>query len=288
MACYEGRRKEEMMQIVTDSASLYSPEDGNKLGFTVIPACAIMNGNVYRDFVDIDSDEFLKLIHEGGIPTSSQPAIGEVMETLKDRGEEILFLSIGDGLSGAYENAVGVKNSIEDNEYIHIVDTKTLAGPQRYFVKKAMKLREEGVTIEKIKKDLEKCIETSVSFVIPVDFNFLKRSGRLTPIAAKIGGLIKLVPVMTQTEDKRKIAPFVIKRSTKKAVEAIINHLKSLGVDENYIISIGHGGADEKANDILQQMKQHFANTMIEILKLSPALITHGGPGCITIQAVRK
>ena len=128
------------MKIVTDSASLYSPEDGIKKGFTVIPACVINNGQTYRDFEDISSEDFLHMIEKGDIPTSSQPAIGDVLEVFEDNTEEILYLSIGDGLSGTYQNAVGARNIIEENSHIHIIDTKTLAGPQRYLVQKALML----------------------------------------------------------------------------------------------------------------------------------------------------
>ena len=276
------------MKIVTDSASLYSPEDGIKQGFTVIPACVINNGQTYRDFEDISSEEFLHMIEKGDIPTSSQPAIGDVLEVFEDNTEEILYLSIGDGLSGTYQNAVGARNIIEENSHIHIIDTKTLAGPQRYLVQKALRLRDAGLDLARIKGELQKCIETSASFVIPADFDFLKRSGRLTPIAAKIGGLIKIVPVMTQTEDMRRITPFAIKRSWKKAVEAIISHFQTLGVDDNFIITVGHAGAYEKAQEILSQIKEQFQTATLELFQLSPALITHGGPGCVTIQVIHK
>ena len=72
------------MKIVTDSASLFSPEDGLKQGFTVIPACVINNGHTYRDFEDISSEDFLHMIEKGDVPTSSQPAIGDVLEVFED------------------------------------------------------------------------------------------------------------------------------------------------------------------------------------------------------------
>ena len=100
--------------------------------------------------------------------------------------------------------------------------------------------------------------------------------------------MIKIVPVMTQTEDKTRIQPFTIKRSRKKALEAILDHLKSIGVNEEYIISIGHGGAYELGKEIFEYAQTKFTNTMVELFQLSPSLVTHGGPGCITIQAVRK
>ena len=276
------------MKIITDTASLYSPEEAKELGITVIPACVVIDDKAYRDYEEITCADFLEAVANGAIPTSSQPAIGDLMDIFEDSEEEVLHLSLGDGLSGAYQNAVGAKNCLDENDHIHVIDTKTLAGPQHYLVQKALKLKEEGLNIEKIKEELQKCIETSVSFVIPSDFNFLKRSGRLTPIAAQISTLIKIVPVMTQTADRKRIEPFVIKRSVKSATEAIINHLKKLKVDENYIISISHGGAAEKAAQVLQQFKTHFENASFELFPLSPALITHGGPGCIVIQAIMK
>lgn len=276
------------MRIIADTPTLFSPAEGISLGITIIPACTIIEGKVYRDFEDISSEDFLKRIEEGVIPTTSQPAIGDILEVYEESDEEVLVLPIGDGLSGTYQNMVGAKNVIEDNKNIHVLDTKTLAGPQRYLVKKAIELRNAGENIETIKQKLEKCIKTSVSFVIPADFNFLKRSGRLTPIAAKLGTLIKIVPVMTQTEDKKKITPFTIKRSKKKAAIAIIEHLKSIGVDKNYLISISHGGVKKEAEQVAEQMKMYFPETEVETFILAPSLVSHGGPGCIVVQAIKK
>ena len=275
------------MRIVTDTASLFSPEEGRALGVEVVPACAVIDGQVYRDFEDISSEEFLQKIEEGAVPTTSQPSVGDYMDAFEGE-EEVLFLSIGDGLSGGYQNAMGVKSTMEDGSNIHVVDTKTLAGPQHYLVEKALRLRQEGKDIKTIVKELGQSIERSVSFVIPSDFEFLKRSGRLIPLAAKIGSMIKIVPVMTQTEDMRRIRPFVITRSKKKAVEAIVGHLKEMGVDKDYVISVAHAGVLDQAKAVVEQLKANFGDTKMELYALSPALITHGGPGSITIQAVHK
>lgn len=276
------------MRIIADTPTLFSASEGKALGITIIPACTIIDGKVYRDFEDISSEEFLKRIEEGAVPTTSQPAIGDILEVYEESKEEVLVLPIGDGLSGTYQNMVGAKNVMDDNRKIHVLDTKTLAGPQRYLAKKAVELANAGEKIETIKQKLKKCIDTSVSFVIPADFNFLKRSGRLTPIAAKLGTLIKIVPVMTQTEDKKKITPFTIKRSKKKAVIAIIEHLKSIGVDKDYLISISHGGAKNEAEQVAELMKIHFPKTEVETFILAPSLVCHGGPGCLVVQTIRK
>ena len=276
------------MKIIADTPTLYSPKDGEEIGVKIIPACTIIDNKAYKDFEDISCEEFLNKIKEGAVPTTSQPAIGDILEIFEASNEELLVLPIGDGLSGTYQNAIGAKNCIDDNEHIHILNSKTLAGPQRYLVQKARELQEKGVEIERIIKELKKSIETSISFVIPEDFEFLKRSGRLTPIAAKLASVIKIVPVLTQTEDKKKITLFTIKRSKKKALDAVIECLKEAGVNEDYYITVSHAGIEKEGKKILASIEEQFGLATTELLELTPTLITHGGPGCVVIQAIHK
>lgn len=276
------------MKIITDTATLFAPSEGEAQGMTVIPVCVAINNKTYKDYAEISSDEFLKLIEAGGIPSSSQPALGDLLDVFESDDDEMLVLTVGDGLSGAYQTAMGARSCVEDCERIHVVNSKTLAGPLRYLAKKAVVLKDRGLSIEKIKEELRTSIESSVSFVIPEDFEFLKRSGRLTAITAKVGGVLKLLPVLTQTEDKTRIKPVAIKRTWKAAVDTIIQRLEMVGVNQEYLISVSHAGTYQKAVSVLQQIKETFVSSETEILQLSPALITHGGPGCIVVQAIRK
>lgn len=276
------------MRIITDTASLFTPEEGKTVGISVVPTCVICKDEAYRDYEEIQVEQLLELISSGETPSTSQPAIGDLLDVFEGTTEETLGLFIGDGLSGGYQSAMGAKNSMDENEHIHIVDTKTLAGAEGYLVKKAMNLRAQGLGMGEIKVELEKSIAASVSFVIPADFEFLKRSGRLTPIAAKISSMIKIVPVMTQTEDKKKITLFTVKRSWKKATEAIVEQLKKIGIDEEYMIYICHGGDETAAEGVLSRIKESFCSITTKMMCLSPSMLTHGGPGCVLVQAIRK
>lgn len=276
------------MKIIADTATLIPPSQGAAEGMTVIPVCVSIDGQTYQDYTQISSAELLERIARGGVPSSSQPAIGDILDVLESSREEMIFLTVGDGLSGAYQTAMGARNMAENPERIHIINSRTLAGPLRYLAKKAVSLMNHGMSVEQIKETLEESIESSVSFVIPEDFEFLKRSGRLTAVTAKIGGALKLLPVLTQTRDKTRIAPVGIKRSWKAAVELIFQRLEALEVGEGWLISVSHAGTPEKAQGILEQVMERFPQADGELLELSPGLMTHGGPGCIVIQAVRK
>ena len=112
-------------------------------------------------------------------------------------------------------------------------------------------------------------IEKSFSYVIPSDFQFLKRCGRLTPLAANVAGLIKVVPVLTLSEDRKKIEIFSINRTAKKALDSIIKALIEKGVDSNYIVNVCHAGVYEKACDVVDTIKTKIQDIQCEILEIS-------------------
>ena len=277
------------MRIVTDTGAMYSPEEGKKLGFDVLPLNVTVKGKTYKEYVDIFSAEYLELVKEGNIPMSSQPSVGATMELFEEhKDEEILVINMADGLSGTYQSTVGAKESIENNENIHIINSMTLCGPQRYLVEKAVALKEQGKTLEEVKEELLKTMETGKSFLIPSDFDFLKRGGRLTPLAATIGGMLKIVPVMTQTEDGKRLEKHTMKKTMKGAVKECIACFLERGVNADYNIYITHAGALDKAQKAAEQVKEAIEGVHVEILDLSPAFITQGGPGCVALQCIKR
>ncbi len=275
------------MKIITDSGSLFSPESGKALGVDVLPLNVIVDKKSYKEFVDIQSSEFLELVKEGHIPSSSQPSIGETMELFEQYdGEDVLVIHMADGLSGTYQSTMSIKEDMQHPEKIHVINSMTLCGPEKYLVEKAVQLRDEGMHIDDLMKEIHKCIASEKSFLIPQDFNFLKRGGRLTPLAATVGGMLKIVPIMGKTADGKRLEKFAIKKTIKAAVKEIIKALQEHGVDKDYRIYVSHGGVLEQAQGIVKQLQEAFENVKIELHELSPAFITQGGPGCIAIQTI--
>jgi len=274
-----------MIRIITDTSTLYSPEEGKKMGIDVLPLLVTVNHKTYKEFVEISSDEFLKEVEAGSIPSSSQPAIGEVIEGYEMYpDDEIINICMADGLSGTYLSALGAKEGMLHQEHIHVLNSRTLCGPHRYMVECAIKAVQEGCTMDQLKEMLNKKIEATRSFLMPQDFDFLKRGGRLTPLAAKIGGLLKIQPVMVQTDDGMRLEKFTIARTFSGGFNAVIKEFSKLANPQNYKVFISHANVLDQAKKVKDSFLKQFPDLEIELLKLSPAFITQGGPGCIAIQ----
>ena len=257
------------------------------MGIEVLPLCVNIDDMEGRD-LQVDMDEFYGRIEAGGIPKSSQPPIGEVMDAYEKYPEaEIINISMADGLSGTYQTACGAKEMVDNNERITVINSKTLCGPHRYMVEKAQQMKEAGKTAKEIIAWLEKVVESHESFLIPQDFAFLRRGGRLTPVAAAFGSVLKLKPIMTQTQDGKKLDKYGVKRSMKHAVAAVIEHLKEKKLDARHIIYVSHARAEEDAKKVIAQLKEHF-DAEIQLLELGAAFVTQGGPKCIAIQYIEK
>lgn len=276
-----------MVRIMSDTASLFTPKTGLEAGVDIIPLAVTIAGKTYREMVDIEPMEFLGIIRQGNLPTSSQPSPGDTIEIYSKATEEqpILHITIADGLSGAYSTACAVREDMPNKEYITIINSRTLCGPEGAIVRKAVKLAQAGKTVQEIVSRLEENIESSKSFLIPQDFGYLKRGGRLSPAAANVGGLLKLVPVLVQSDDSRTLNKAAICRNFAKAVEKCIEGFKRIGVDERYLITISHADNFEQGSHAYTMMSNSFHGAALELVELTPAFITQGGPLCVAIQA---
>ena len=276
-----------MIRIISDTSTLYSSVEARAAGFAVAPLSVTIAGKSYREFDEISSDEFVSIIDQGHMPTSSQPAIGEVSALYEEfAGEQILNISMAAGLSGTYQSAVAAAGLCDHADDITVVNTRTLCGPHRYLVEQAVRMAKDGATMEELLNWLNPRMDTAKSYLIPADFDYLRRGGRLSPLVSHVGKLAGLTPVMTQTGDGTRLTVASIKRGFKAAVKYCVDALQKQNVGKGWKIYISHAAAPEKADQALTMLKAVMPEAEYEIVPLSPAFITQGGPKCIAIQYV--
>ena len=277
-----------MVQIVTDSSVLYTEEEAKAAGFDVVPLCVSVGDMDGRD-LQINMEEFYGRIGKGEIPRSSQPPIGDVVEVYeKYQDADVLNICVADGLSGTYHGALSARDMVESRDRITVFNSRTLCGPHRYMVEKAQRMKEEGKGIPEIMEWLKSAAEKTESFLIPQDFGFLKRGGRLTPVAAALGSVLKLKPVMRLTEDGTRLDKFFVKRTMSAAVSGIMDHMKKKGIDGRYLLYIVHAAAPKEAGAIREMIEAEFKGIQIQMMDLSPVFVAQGGPGCVAIQYIER
>ena len=278
-----------MVHIVSDTSTLYSTAQAREAGFHVSPLTVTIAGKTYREFDEISAEEFVAIIRQGHMPTSSQPAIGEV-EALYEgfAGEEVLNISMASGLSGTYTSAVAAAQLCSDPERIHVVNSRTLCGPHRCLVDRAVEMASAGKTLQEIIDALQPMIDSAKSYLIPADFDYLRRGGRLSPLVSHVGKAAGLTPVMTQTENGERITVASIRRGYSHAIKYLAKELGKAGIGKGWKVYISHADAMDKALLAKQLLSEALPDAEYQIFPLSPAFITQGGPGCVAVQYIQE
>lgn len=279
-----------MISIVSDSSTLYSVEEGKKIGLSIVPLNITVNDKSYRDFEDITDRELLQMIQENKIPRTSQPSLGEkvdIYNTLSQKGE-VIDITMASGLSGTYQTALLAKNACDDPDKIHVIDSLTLCGPHRYLVNLALEMAAGNHTVSEIIDCIEEKKKHEISFLIPIDFEFLVRGGRLNGMAGVLGGLLKLMAVMKKGENGKGLDKFSVCRTSLKVAHDIIEEMKREGVDSTYEFFITHADNLKLAKKLKEKLLDTFPEAIIHVYPLSPSFITQGGPGCVAVQAIQQ
>ena len=272
------------MKLITDSGSLMSQQQALDLNIILLPLQVAVGGKNYRDYFELASDTFVEMIKHA-VPTSSQPAIGEVIEAYENV-KEALHITMTKGLSATYDSALGI---LESGGFKHITlfNSKTLAGTEKYLVELAAKLI-DSTPVDQIIERMEACLTQCQSYLIPSDFDFLRRGGRLTPIAATLSGLMRIKPIVIQTEGSQKLEKFGVARTMSNALDQIVEKMIQNGVDFKHKVYISHAFNMNAAQMAFDKIKEKIQNIEIDVLELSPVMITQGGPGCLAIQYILK
>jgi DegV family protein with EDD domain len=203
-----------------------------------------------------------------------------------EKTKNALHITMTKGLSATYDSALGILNSMHTDN-ITLFNSRTLAGTQKYLVELAASLSHDK-TVEEVIDRMNKCLSSCQSFLMPTDFDYLKRGGRITAVAATLGGFLKLKPIVIHTEGSERLEKFGSGRTWTNAIDQIIERMIANGVSMTHKIYISHAFNLEVADLAFKRIKERIQGIEIDILELSPVMITQGGPGCVAIQYILK
>ena len=115
-----------MIKLITDSTSDIEKQEAEKCGITIVPLKVIIEGNDYRDRVDLNAEDFYPLLELcENLPTTSQPSPQDfltVYEKAKEANDNIIVITLSSAISGTYQSACIAKDLL-DYEDIHIIDS---------------------------------------------------------------------------------------------------------------------------------------------------------------------
>lgn len=281
--------------IVTDSNSGITQDQAKDLGVVVIPMPFFADGKQYFEDITLNQKEFYQLLENGANISTSQPAIGEVVE-LWDKllldYDEIVHIPMSSGLSMSCETANAFASEKPYAGKVFVVDNLRISVTQRQAVLDAIELIKQGKTAEEIKTVLEKEALQASIYICVDTLKYLKKGGRVTPAGAALGALLGIKPVL-QIQGA-KLDAFKKTRGMKAAkmimLQAAMEDIKNrFGGAENLHIGIAHTNNEQEAQAFLEEVKKNIPGAIdYYVDHLSLSVSCHIGPGSLAIAMSKK
>lgn len=284
--------------IMTDSNSGITQDEAKKLGVFVLPMPFTIDGQEYKEDINLTQDEFYEKLMNGAEVFTSQPAAGEVtalFDRILEEYDQIVHIPMSSGLSGSCQTA---KMLTDDEAYkgkVFVVDSQRISVTQKWDVFDALDLAKAGKNAQEI-HDILMQNKLNASIYITVNtLEYLKKGGRITPAAAALGGLLKIKPILTIQGEK--LDSFQKTRTMQKAEKIMIEAIRH-DIEEridphneemsNTRVMIAYTYDKDQAAAFKKAVEEAFPNHEVICDPLSLSVACHIGPHSLAIAACRK
>lgn len=276
------------MKIYTDSGSDLPKSFFEENNVVVFPLRVHLNDTEYRDIFDIVPTTLYDEMRKGASPKTSQVSpetFLEEFQKLAENNEEGIYIAFSSNLSGTYSTAVMVASQVKEqypNFNLKIIDTKCASLGQGLVVKKAVELREKGLSLDELTSEVERFARHMTHLFTVENLTYLANGGRISKSSAFFGGMLNIKPVL-HVEDGR-LVPLEKVRGRKKAINRMIELMAERGGDfSNKIVGISHGDDLPFVEEVKALIEEKFKPKAIEITMVGAVIGAHSGPGTIAI-----
>lgn len=258
----------------------------------MIRSTVLLDNKEYEDYVDITAEEFYqKVVDNPNIQLStsqtSTGVIANVYEDLKSEGcTDILVITVSSKLSGTFQGAALASELVSDVKF-HLIDSKSVSHGEAYLVFEAIKMIENGKSIDQIVEKLEEMRDNVTIYILVDTLKYLIKNGRLSATSGFIGSLLKIKPLL-KIEKDGSLLPFEKIRTTKKArerlLQIVVEDLKNIDAD----IFIAYTNNKKEAEELRNELLTLTSVTNIDLVPLTPVVGAHAGPGTIGLGFIKK
>ena len=277
------------MKIVTDSGVdlILPPEQAAPLDIHVVPLVVNLEGNSYREDIDIQPDQFYHLLAAtDSLPTTSQPSAGdfaEVYRRLAATDPDILSIHMSSGLSGTF-NAAQAGATLVPEANVTLVDTKTLSAAAGWQVQAAARAIKAGWTLEQILDLLERIGAATHSAYTLKELKYLIHGGRISHMKGLIASVLNLKPLIGVETINGTYVQLGQARSFKGAVNGLVDRMaEQYAPGSSLRVQVLYSFNPEGAGRLREAIEGRFDCTWLPAGPMSLVLGAHTGPSMVGV-----
>lgn len=239
----------------------------------------------------LPTEEFYARMRSGAMPTTAQvnpEAARELMEPYLQAGKDLLHIAFSSGLSGSYDSCRAAARELSERypeRKIQVIDSLSASLGQGLLVHYAVKMKEEGHSMEEVAQWVEDHRKNLVHLFTVDDLDHLHRGGRVSKATAIVGGMLNIKPVLHVDDDGKLVATGKV-RGRKKSLQALVDGMReqigSYGSRCDTIF-ISHGDCEADARSVEKKVREIYPIQTVVINHVGATIGAHSGPGTVAL-----
>lgn len=271
--------------ILTDSVSDLTYEDIEGLPIKIVPLKIDINGELYRDGIEITKSEFWhEMLENDATIKTSQPSPQDFLNAynkLFEKGyKKIISIHPSSKLSGTIQAAkVGRSLTNREND-IELIDSLGASLLQGFLVLGAAGKSIRGESFTEIINWVNNFRTKGKLLMIIPDLKYLEKGGRIGKASSTIAGALNMKPILTVNQGEVTVEKKVLgERNAQKYIEKYIERESK---KQSVVLMSGWGGTPTELENVVRIYSEVENNPKVSSLilnrEIGAVIGAHAGP----------
>ncbi len=281
-----------MLKIYTDTDTDFYPALAAEYGYKLISMPYSIDAKTVYPYVDFDSFDahaFYDILRGGVLPTTSAISREQYIQYFEEdfkAGNEILYVHFSRAMTNTFDamdQAVAELKTRYPAARFEEIDTKGITTISYAIVREVGDLVKAGKTLDEILEWAKAEVDHFAMYFFADDLKFFRRSGRVSGLAATMGTLIGVRPLIHMSQEGKMVSVGTAK-GRQKAIQYLVDKVGELGDEiEKHRICIGHTDAPEIARTIGDMIEERYGKQDIVYVDVNPTAGSHCGPNGVGV-----
>ncbi len=281
--------------VVTDSTASVPAALLDAADITVVPLQVVIDGVPHREGVDLCPSALADAMRAGATVSTSQPgpdAFARVYARLAARGaREIVSVHLSSELSGTVTSAQIAAQTC--GVPVHVVDSRTVGMGLGFAVLAAARAGAQtdasGGSGDAAARAALRCAASSEVLFAVDTLDHLRRGGRLGPVAAAVGAVLGLRPVLGVRDGRIEVVEKV--RTSVRARERVIDaSVEAVRRRSTAVAAVHHFDDPALGEEVARVIRDRCGAGLddVHVAQISAVVGAHVGPGLVAVVVAER
>ena len=272
--------------IVTDSISCLTKEIVAQYGIGIVPISIYFGDKTYKDWVEITpSQAYEFFLKDPELFKTSPASPGHYLEVYREvskQANDILCVTLSSKLSTGYDMACVAREqamSELSQTSIEVLDSRSVTAAEGFIALAAARAASEGKSLADVVKVAEEMRDRTTFLILLDTIRHLYRTGRIPKIAAQVGSMLNIKPILTMSSGLVRFVGAV--RSKEHGTDRILKMLRDKVGQSPVHVAVMHAYAPDEAERLKERISSEFNCAELWITEFSPVMGYACGTGTV-------